>query len=372
MGRTNGKEAAGPQKYVRVTFTFEGKRYSRRGHSLAEAHAKAAELKAELKRGDKRINGDMLVGKWANIWLETYKKPSVGEGEYKTQKSIINTAIIPHIGKYRVRDVRQVNLQAVLNAHEGMSKDHLIRIRRALKNIFHRALKNSMICDNPADDLVLPATVTGTRRSLAKHERKAILSLADRHSAGLWIKTLLYCGLRPGESRALDWRHVDIKNAMVHVEQSMKAKTKEIGKPKSKAGVRDVPIPHVLLKDFAARRGDPYEPVFSQPTSCRRHTETSMRCLWKSFKRDLDIEMGAKVYRNKIIIHAAAHDLVPYCLRHTYCTDLQDAGVPINVARYLMGHASIETTSRIYTHTTQDAIAEAAAKINSALGCGDA
>lgn len=48
-----------------------------------------------------------------------------------------------------------------------------------------------------------------------------------------------------------------------------------------------------------------------------------------------------------------ADDLTPYCLRHTFCTDLQRAGVPINVAKELMGHADIQTTANIYTHRDQ-------------------
>jgi site-specific recombinase XerD len=74
--------------------------------------------------------------------------------------------------------------------------------------------------------------------------------------------------------------------------------------------------------------------------------------------------MGATVYRNEIIVSKVADDLVPYCLRHTYGTDLQDAGVPINVAKYLMGHSDITVTANIYTHTTLDALTETSKKIN--------
>ena len=58
---------------------------------------------------------------------------------------------------------------------------------------------------------------------------------------------------------------------------------------------------------------------------------------------------------------------LPYCLRHTYGTDLQDAGVPINVAKYLMGHSDITTTANIYTDTTDDSIESAREKINNKL-----
>ena len=86
--------------------------------------------------------------------------------------------------------------------------------------------------------------------------------------------------------------------------------------------------------------------------------------MWGNFKRSLDVESGAKLCRNKIVLSALAPDLVPYCLRHTYCTDLQDAGVAINVARYLMGHSNISVTAKIYTHTTEKTLSDAAKKIN--------
>lgn len=69
--------------------------------------------------------------------------------------------------------------------------------------------------------------------------------------------------------------------------------------------------------------------------------------------------MGATVYRNQIIESKVAEDLTPYCLRHTYCTDLQDAGVPLNIAKYLMGHDDVSVTANIYTHTTETALESA-------------
>jgi len=81
----------------------------------------------------------------------------------------------------------------------------------------------------------------------------------------------------------------------------------------------------------------------------------------------MDIAMGAKLYRNQIKVSMVAPDLCPYCLRHTYCTELEAAGVPINVARYLMGHSDIGVTSKIYTHTTSKTIEDAADKINAQI-----
>lgn len=72
--------------------------------------------------------------------------------------------------------------------------------------------------------------------------------------------------------------------------------------------------------------------------------------LWNSFSKELDLHMGAEQRDGKIIRHAIAPDLTLYCLRHTFCTDLQRAGVAINIAKELMGHSSIAVTADIYTH----------------------
>ena len=137
--------------------------------------------------------------------------------------------------------------------------------------------------------------------------------------------------------------------------------------------VRDIPIPDKLFVSFEKARGGPFEPILTQITTGERHTGTSMRCMWNNFKNELDILMGAKFEKTEAkdgkmrltkSMSFVAPDLAAYCLRHTYCSDLQDAGVPINVAKYLMGHSSIELTAKIYTHTTEKAIQDAAEKIN--------
>lgn len=352
------------EKRYRSTFYLEGKRYETTGKNQKEADQKAAIKMDKLKRGEVGISGDMTVARWAAQWLATYKKPKVGEGQYKNYLLYVNKIIVPAIGTLKVKHVKDIHLQKILNERIGKSKSDLTKLRMTMKAIFKRALISKLITYNPAENLEMPAAKDGTHRSITDHERKKILEVSDIHHAGLWIKMMLYCGLRPGETRALDWRHVDIERKLIHIELAMKAATKEIRGPKSDAGVRDVPIPLTFFPDLQKARQGPFDPVFVQPTTGRRHTKQSMRCLWNNFKRELDISMGAKLYRNEIVLSVVASDLTAYCLRHTYCTDLQDVGVPINVARYLMGHEDISTTSRIYTDTTERAIQDAAEKIN--------
>ncbi|MDR0917289.1 MAG: site-specific integrase [Oscillospiraceae bacterium] len=347
-----------------MTFYFEGKRYESKGKTAKEAHAKAAKKKLDLEQGKATSGGNMSMENWAWQWLETFKANAIGEGHYRNYSSLIRSIIVPAIGNKRLNAVTAVELQRLVNSKTGYSKSHLMKLRQALKSMFHKAYRLRMITYDPAEDIDLPKAEDGTHRSITQKERADILALSETHRAGLWVMTLLYCGLRPSETRALDWDHIDFERKVIHIGYAMKAATKTIDEPKTKAGVRDVPIPRVLVERLLAARGNSGDPVFTQVKTGRRHTIASMYGLWNNFKRELDISIGAKLYRNQIIESKVASDLVAYCLRHTYGTDLQEAGVPLNVAKYLMGHSDISVTANVYTHTTEQMLGTVAAQID--------
>lgn len=85
-------------------------------------------------------------------------------------------------------------------------------------------------------------------------------------------------------------------------------------------------------------------------------SEQKVRTLWHSICRDWDIAMGAKLYRNKIVVHALDQDITPHYLRHTYATNLRRAGIDMKTAQYLLGHSDIRTTANIYSHVDDDDI----------------
>lgn len=159
---------------------------------------------------------------------------------------------------------------------------------------------------------------------------------------------------------------------MIKVVAAMESGTKNMKEPKTVAGIREVPIPDKIYCDLLRYKDDPVNPVFTQQTTGKRHTECSCSKAWKNIIREMDIVMGAKLYRNQIKESIIAPDLVPYCLRHTYCTDLQNKGVPINVAKYLMGHSDISVTANIYTHITNETIRNAAELLGVTFGVNSA
>ena len=87
--------------------------------------------------------------------------------------------------------------------------------------------------------------------------------------------------------------------------------------------------------------------------------------MWDDIRRLMNIGMGCRVEQDELIPpFPLAEDFVMYNLRHTYCTDLERAGVPINIASRLMGHSDISLTSKIYTHACFETLETARSLIN--------
>lgn len=382
--------------YISRSFTYEGVRYYVKGKTEKEVQRKIGEKISELKAGNIGITSNMTVKAWAETWLKTYRDPKIRpEGKDKRRGTVtkksggmypekINNYIVPALGHLKLKDVKDTHLQIFLNDNAHMSFSHVSKLRMILKAMFKQAYLSRLITFDPSLGLELPAAEKGSRRSLTDEERDVLLKVAKDSDDGTWIKLLLYTGLRPAESAALKVKHLDFTKNLIEVVNSVESGTKAISMPKTEAGVRYVFIPDHFVDELKAHveNKEAEDFVFVQRDGKTMMTETVIRKYWNSFTRAMDIEMGAEmtshghIYDPKDLLpdgkamypvdgdeykprngHKIAPDLVMYCLRHTYCTDLQRQGVPLEIASYLMGHEDISTTANIYTHSDKsDAI----------------
>ena len=343
--------------YVRKTKYFNGKKYEATGKTEQEALMKLADKISAAKSGTDTIGGSLTVSQWFDRWMDAYKR-----NKGLTEKSVgmydekFNNHIKPYIGSMKMRDVREVHLQQIVNAAGSKSESHVKKVRLVLQEMFKRARISRVIPYDPAEELELPKSKKGLRRSITDEERSAIIEVAKTHRSGFWIMMLLYTGMRPGETAALKWSDIDMKEGFIFVSSAKESGTHNtIKSPKTEAGIRKIPIHKELIPWLESAPKHPSGYVFVTGEG-NRQNENSLRRLWTGFKRALDIYMGAELDRNKIVKHKVAPDLVPYCLRHTFCTDMEKAGVPINIAKEIMGHEDISTTAKIYTHKNDEAI----------------
>ena len=315
----------------------------------------AEKVRARKNDIDKGLVGGnkITVALWCEIWLKEYKKPFVTAKTYGLYSGFVNNHIIPVIGKRYLTDVKPIDLQKILTSKTGMSFSFVSKLRACLNQIFSQARINGYIMSDPSDYLKLPPANKGSHRAITEEETRVLFEVADNTKYGAYIYLLYYCGLRPQEAIALNWSDVDFDKGLLHVSKAVENGSKTIKAPKTAAGVRDIPMPDKLIKFLEPLKGEPDAPVLLTDSG-KRGDYCSLFYWWKQIRREMNIRMGAKVYRNQVVDSLVAKDFTAYCLRHSYCTNLQRAGVPLNVAKYLMGHSDIKMTADIYGHQTDD------------------
>lgn len=378
--------------YKRVSETYKGVRYSARGKSVAEAYRKLQKKIDAAKRGG-GFSDEAKVKAWADTWLLTYVKPRVRkpgeqklrgtmtEATYKEYEQLCRNYIVPEIGNIKLNEVTPAHLQKLLNDHKDMSFSHVSKLSITTKAMFRQAFADRIIAFDPSAALTLPAAAKGSRRSLTAEERVGFFKAAGNNPHGLLFRFLMATGLRPNELAAVKVGDVDLKQKIVHVTQAVETGTYIVSTPKTESGIRytvindreDYGIVTDLLGYVSAMAASDF--LFSKRDGGML-TRQAFKVYWKSFVRQWDIEMGAEYDGRGHIYdpsdlkadgtplypdpadpskprngHKLSSDIVTYCLRHTFGTDMQRGNVPIEVTKYLMGHADISTTANIYVDT---------------------
>ena len=269
---------------------------------------------------------NMTLNEWAETCVSVYKPNLIrGTKYYSTYHNRLKNCVLRYLGDMEMEDILPIDCQKCINNQIGKSAFQINQTKQMMCFLFEKAIDNNIIRRNPARNIAKPVGTSTSRRSLSNYEREAFLE-AVKDPIYLPFAFMYYCGLRPAEARNIKESDlIEIAGVpALHVRGT-----------KTKNAVRDVPLPDQLsilietsLKS-ANRGSDGYICHISEKTLKRR---------WKPLKR----------------IMGNAPDLVPYCFRHTFCTDLQKKGIDVRVAQKLMGHSKIDLTATIYSHLDED------------------
>ena len=167
-------------------------------------------------------------------------------------------------------------------------------------------------------------------------------------------------------------QRISVSKSLVFAGNKGRLKTTTDKKPgtKSWAGVRDVPIPAILLSFLEKAVNDkaPNDVLFPK-TDGQLATKQACDWWWNSFLRQCHIAAGAKLYRNKVQIDTSLFDngITPHYLRHTYATDLYAAGIDDKAQKVFMGHSSQDVTD-IYRKMNESAFNRALQQLNEYYG----
>lgn len=322
---------------------YKGVKIDIKARTEEELGIKYARKIDAIEKGHITSGGSTLVNRWADNYFDTYVAEKVTDGTLSDRKSIYKNHIKPYIGAMKIRDVKSTQCQDIINRMSGYSKDRIDKTCQLLFNIFKKARSEKLIYENPADDLIRPPAENGQGRAATLQERALMLMVAENHKGGLWLKTILYCGFRPAETDRFKAEHINYDAGLIYIDGT-----------KSNSAKRIVPAPPMLLREYAQLNKHSGEYIFTN-TYGDKMSKSSRAKLWHSFKREMNIKVGCRVYRNQLQEEKVADDLIPYCFRHSFGTDLKDANIPYRIRQELLGHSDGSVTDN-YTHRTEDSL----------------
>lgn len=347
-------------KYV----TINGIKKPIYGTSTEDVTKKAAEYKELVKYGLSNIDYEIKVEDWCDLWF-TSEMSSKGHG-YRRNTDRQLRIIKEKIGHLKVKEVREIHLQNVLNSRAGMSKSQIDQLSNTIKNVFRSARKNRLIQVDPSEDIDKPKGTYEGHRALEQWEINLLLKNKSIHRSAIWALTMLFAGLRRGELLALERRNIDFESRMIHIVTAIRfedGKAVNAGTTKTEAGIRDVPLNEPLysiLKQDFEENPRPY--LATQECGKPIISEGGFRGQWETLLRRLtNVNSGYPAHlhirrspEQKAAFEASLKPVsfTPHDLRYTFATFLFNAGVDEKTACKIMGHTDVRMTRDLYAQLT--------------------
>lgn len=253
---------------------------------------------------------------------------------------VINTRLLPVFGRRPIGSIRRDDVRAWIASMtlEGLAPDTIDNYFRVLRVIMRAAHADGRIATIPTYGVKRPKATSEEMRFLS-HEEIARLADAIDPRYSLLIKVLAYGGLRIGEAAGLTPDKIDTARRRVVIDQQLvESGPVHLGTPKSRAGIRSVPLPTDVFDELVKHvenlpPGAEY--VFTSPEGgpLRRHGWRSrfwVPAVWKS---------------GLVPPRLRTHDL-----RHTAVSHWIAAGADAKTVAYYAGHSSVSITFDRYGH----------------------
>jgi integrase len=205
--------------------------------------------------------------------------------------------------------------------------------------MFKYARRHRWMTYDPTEGVRKPKpTVRRVERSeiLTPSEMRRLIEHADEPWRPM-LSVALYCGLRSGEVRGLQWGDIEWATHQLWVRRAADAKGKKLQPPKTDAGVRALGIPdHLVLElkrwKLAAPKSD-LDLVFPNGAGEIENASNFLnRGLLPALRR-----AGIR----RIDVHS---------LRHAFASLMIAADVNLKALQIMMGHSSFRVTMDTYAH----------------------
>ena len=167
----------------------------------------------DVKRAEARL-GD-TVSDFAGVYLELYAKNK--KRSWMTDQRILDKDVLPYIGSFKLKDLSQANIHAVLDRIDRRgAHNQAWQTLKVVRKMLNYAVSRGAISTNPAARIVREATYVARERALSDRELEGLLralpELRMQDSVRDLLLFQLLTAVRPSEAREARWEELDMES----------------------------------------------------------------------------------------------------------------------------------------------------------------
>lgn len=361
-----------------------GKRHAVYARTLAELRVKEEQIIVDKHDGIRTDAANMTLNDLYELWKDT--KRGIKDSTFQNYKYSYDQHVKPVFGKNRLKSIKRSDVRRFyisLLEQKGLRISTLDGVHTVLHQILQIAVDDDIIRHNPSNNMVREMRMVNgddseKRDALTWEQQKLFLDYM-KNSPKYWhwfpvFFVMLNTGMRFGETAGL--RHCDIhtdkrtgkkyisvNHTLVYYNHAHHQKGGchfTINTPKTKAGIRQIPISDLVWEAFKKEK----EYQKEQGITCKAHIDgytdfiflnqngNVYRCedlnrAIRRIVRDCNSEILEKEgFENDPVLlpHFSCH-----VLRHTFATRAAESGLLApKTLQSILGHADISTTFNIY------------------------
>lgn len=323
---------------VMVGFSDDGKKKTKSftAPTKAEVRQMMQDYLAQKRPKDENISFSAV----ADAWYADYRT-EVAASTYWNYGYTLNT-LKGHFKDKPICQIKQIDINRFLDAlvERGLSKSTIGKCRCMLLQIFSFAQDNDLITKNPAvrAKKIKAKKNVYEKAAFTEEEISRLRAFLPDDLLGNSILTLIGSGLRVQELLALKQEDIAPDGSWIRVNKAVKIvdRVPVLGCTKSESGNRMIPIENQYRKNVRFL-----------------HEHAGKVFVWTSDRESglYTVEEFRNHYKTLMTKIPGVPYYTPHCCRHTYITNLQAKGVPMDMIRMLAGHQDSSTTLG-YTHTS--------------------
>jgi len=298
----------------------------------------------------------LTVESYFSHWLHTEHRGSIAPSTYRRYSSLMKTHILPVIGKIKLINLTRNDLSRVLTtmSESGQSTRSQQQARAILILVCREGFESAVMIQNPALGLRSIKLQSSPISPLTLDEVKRLLSTYSGTAMGARLHIALVCGLRQGEALGLRWSDIDLENRSIQITQQMQLiNGRAVSVPlKTTRSKRTVIMTDETMKELSLLQSTSQEfdgLVFTADNGLPLSSHT-------------DYNNWQRALRLCGIAPKRLHDA-----RHTAATLMYSQGVGIETISRALGHSNSAITSRLYIHSAEEPLRNAARILNSSI-----